>query len=447
LSAGVPGAQRPRLNESLHPLVKPLFAGNRRAIARAITAFESGAPDAASLAAAITPRLGRAHVIGITGAPGAGKSTLINALLGELLARGKRVGVVAVDPSSPISGGAVLGDRVRMAEHGSHENVFVRSVASRGHLGGLSRATSRIVDVMDAAGFDTIIVETVGAGQSEVEIAKIGDTRIVVCPPGLGDGIQAIKAGILEIADILVVNKGDSPLASRTARDLHEMLHLRRASAPKVAVLVTTATTGEGVPALVDKIAEHRGATGVGTRLRPRGGAPSIDDVAAVDAALRARDAKHFESTPVAQVTVASILAAARRAVANRKDPPWRVHALAGEALRTLLDALVHAGFQPASTGATAALIFTADHQLDRGDWLAYGMFVQAALSAARARGVECSCRGDLAPYHDLIESALGVSANEVVVFAAKLGYTDAVPQAEEAPEPVATFVTFSGFD
>jgi len=434
------------LNEGLHPLVKPLFAGNRRAIARAITAFESGAPEAASLAAAIAPRIGRAHVIGITGAPGAGKSTLINALLGELLARGKRIGVVAVDPSSPISGGAVLGDRVRMAEHGSHENVFVRSVASRGHLGGLSRATSRIVDVMDAAGFDTIIVETVGAGQSEVEIAKIGDTRIVVCPPGLGDGIQAIKAGILEIADILVVNKGDSPLAARTARDLQEMLHLRRASAPKVAVLVTTATTGEGVPALVDKIAEHRGATGVGTRLRPHAEAPTVDDVAAVDAALHARDMMQFAATPVSQATVAAILGAARRAV-PREDSPWRIHALAGEPLRRFVEALAQAGLQPASTGATAALIFTADHQLDRGDWLEYGMFVQAVLAAARARGVEACCQGDLAPYHEAIETALGLDANEVVVFSAQLGYTDAMPRLAEDSATVLPFVTFEGFD
>jgi len=434
------------LNESLHPLVKPLFAGNRRAIARAITAFEAGAPEAASLAAAIAPRLGRAHVIGITGAPGAGKSTLINALLGELLARGKRVGVVAVDPSSPISGGAVLGDRVRMAEHGSHENVFVRSVASRGHLGGLSRATSRIVDVMDAAGFDTVIVETVGAGQSEVEIAKIGDTRIVVCPPGLGDGIQAIKAGILEIADILVVNKGDSPLAARTARDLQEMLHLRRASAPKVAVLITTATTGEGVPALVDKIAEHRGATGVGTRLRPHAEAPSVDDVAAVDAALRPRDVMQFGPAPISQATIEAILGAARRAV-PRDDSPWRVHALAGEPLRRFVDSLAEAGLQPASTGATAALVFTADHQLDRGDWIEYGMFVQAVLATARARGVETCCRGDLAPYHEAIESTLGLDANEVVVFVAKLGYTDAAPRVAEGPVPGPSFVTFEGFD
>jgi GTPase len=435
------------LNETFHPLLKPLLAGNRRAIARAITVFEAGAPEAASLAAAIAPRLGRAHVIGITGAPGAGKSTLINALLGELLARGKRVGVVAVDPSSPISGGAVLGDRVRMAEHGSHENVFVRSVASRGHLGGLSRATSRIVDVMDAAGFDTIIVETVGAGQSEVEIAKIGDTRIVVCPPGLGDGIQAIKAGILEIADILVVNKGDSPLAASTARDLHEMLHLRRASAPKVAVLVTTATTGEGVPALVDKIAEHRGAKGVGTRLRPHAAAPSVDDVAAVDAALYAREVKRFLPMPVSQWTVAAILATARRATAGRADPPWRIHALAGEPLGQFLNSLAQSGFKAASTGATAALIFTADHQLDRGDWLEYGMFVQAVLAAAHARGVETCCRADLAPHHEAIETALGLGANEVVVFAAGLGYTDTAPRAAQLPEAAPDIATFAGFD
>ena len=427
--------------------VEALLAGNRRAIARAITAFESGAPEAAALAAAIAPRLGRAHVIGITGAPGAGKSTLINAVLGELLARGKRIGVVAVDPSSPISGGAVLGDRVRMAEHGSHENVFVRSVASRGHLGGLSRATSRIVDVMDAAGFDTIIVETVGAGQSEVEIAKIGDTRIVVCPPGLGDGIQAIKAGILEIADILVVNKGDSPLAARTARDLQEMLHLRRASAPKVAVLITTATTGEGVAALVDKIAEHRGAKGVGTRLRPHTEAPTVDDVAAVDAALRAREVKQFISTRVSKATIAATLAAARGAVASRDDAPWRIHALAGEPLRRFLDSLAQAGLRPASSGGTAALVFTAARCLDRGDWLAYGMFVQAVLAAARARGVESCCRGDLAAGHDAIAAALGLDANEVVVFAATLGYTDAAPGVADLPTPGSDNVTFRGFD
>ncbi len=429
------------------PNLAALLAGNRRAIARAITAFEVGAPEAASLAAAIAPRIGRAHVIGITGAPGAGKSTLINALLGELLARGKRIGVVAVDPSSPISGGAVLGDRVRMAEHGSHENVFVRSVASRGHLGGLSRATSRIVDVMDAAGFDTIIVETVGAGQSEVEIAKIGDTRIVVVPPGLGDGIQAIKAGILEIADILVVNKGDSPLAARTARDLEEMLHLRRASAPKVAVLVTIATTGEGVPALVDKVAEHRGATGVGTRLRPRTDAPTVDDVAAVDAALRARDVKQFLPTPVSQATITAILAAAGRAIARQEHLPWRIHALAGEPLLRFLESLKQGGFQAASEGGTAALVFTADHQLDRGDWLEYGMFVQAALAAARARGVETCCRADLARYNRVIGATLGLDTNEVVVFAAKLGYTDTAPRTADLPEPGTDTVSFTGFD
>jgi LAO/AO transport system ATPase len=427
--------------------IEALLAGNRRAIARAITAFEVGAPEAGAIAAAIAPRLGRAHVIGITGAPGAGKSTLINALLGELLTRSKRVGVVAVDPSSPISGGAVLGDRVRMSEHGSHENVFVRSVASRGHLGGLSRATSRIVDVMDAAGFDTIIVETVGAGQSEVEIAKIGDTRIVVCPPGLGDGIQAIKAGILEIADILVVNKGDSPLAARTARDLEDMLHLRRASAPKVAVLVTVATTGEGVPALVDKIAEHRGAAGVGTRLRPHTDAPSVDDVAAVDAALRAREVKEFLPELVSRTTIAASLAAARRSVVCREDSPWRIRAVAGPPLDRFLDSLAQAGLESTSAGGTAALVFSASRKLDRSDWLEFGMFLQATLAAARARGVESCCRADLAAFHEVIEAALGFEPNEVVVFAAKLGYTAPGPRVVGPLESGPDIAIFSGFD
>ncbi len=210
------------------PREAAILAGDRRAIARAISAIEQGETGARVIAAAIAPHLGHAHVLGITGAPGAGKSTLINALLGALLARGQRIAVVAVDPSSPITGGAVLGDRVRMGEHGAHENVFIRSLASRGHLGGMSRTTAQIVDVLDAAGFDTIIVETVGAGQSEVEITKIADTRLVVCPPGLGDSVQAIKAGILEIADILVVSKGDLPAAEVTVRDLEEMLRLRR---------------------------------------------------------------------------------------------------------------------------------------------------------------------------------------------------------------------------
>ena len=229
----------------------------------------SGRADAADvIALAVAPHVGRAHVVGVTGAPGAGKSTLIDALLGEYLARGQRIAVVAVDPSSPITGGAVLGDRVRMGEHGAHENVFIRSLASRGHLGGLSRTTSRIVDVLDAAGFDTIIVETVGAGQSEVEIAKVADTRLVVCPPGLGDNVQAIKAGILEIADVLIVSKGDLPAAEATVRDLKEMLRLRRAGATPVPVLTTAAARREGIAAVVDAVIAHASSVGRGRRFK-----------------------------------------------------------------------------------------------------------------------------------------------------------------------------------
>ncbi len=441
------------MNEVAQALVQPLLAGERRAIARAMTAFEADAPAAHALAAAIAPRLGRAHVIGITGAPGAGKSTLINALLGELLARGKRIGVVAVDPSSPISGGAVLGDRVRMAEHGSHENVFVRSVGARGHLGGLSRATSRMVDVLDAAGFDTVIVETVGAGQSEVEITRIADTRIVVCPPGLGDDIQAIKAGILEIADLLVVNKGDSPLAERTARDLREMVRMRRRRAPPVAVLVTVATTGAGVPALVDQIAEHRGATGIGKRLRPHAHAPSVDDIAAVDGALVAEHAgRKFLATPVPADLIGDILRVADRALTGWQTRPWRVRVLAGAPLARLGGKLAQAGFAAQSEGAPAWLVFTTGEALERAGWIDYGMFLQRVAGAARARGLDACCEGALARFHTLIAGELALDPAEIVVCALVLGFPDPAVSAP-AGEPgsrdhsIAPFAQFSGFD
>jgi len=250
--------------------VASILAGGRAAIARAITEIENGLPSADALSAALAPHGGRAHVVGITGAPGAGKSTLINALVREHAARGKRIAVVAVDPSSPITGGAVLGDRIRMTDAGATEAVFIRSLASRGTTGGLAKATRRIVDLLDAAGFDVIVVETVGAGQSEVDIAGLADTSVVVCPPGLGDGVQAIKAGILEIADVLVVSKGDLPAAAQAERDLSEMLHLR-AHRPgwRVRVVRTTATTGEGIPALADALAAHAEEAGVGRRRKP----------------------------------------------------------------------------------------------------------------------------------------------------------------------------------
>lgn len=232
-------------------------AQDRRAIARAITAIENGVGNTRTLLAQLAGATGRARVIGITGPPGAGKSTLVAAIVRELLARGRSVAVVAVDPSSPISGGAVLGDRVRMGDVQGDARIFIRSLATRGHLGGLTRTTREVVAVLDAAGFDDVIVETVGAGQSEVEIASVAATRIVVCPPGLGDDVQASKAGILEIADILVVNKADLPDAERTEHDLRAMLALRGGSAPKPPVMRTIATSGEGVVELVDAIARH----------------------------------------------------------------------------------------------------------------------------------------------------------------------------------------------
>ena len=232
-------------------------AGDRRALARTITAVENDPARADTTRAALASYVGRAHIVGITGPGGAGKSTLVNALVGELLKRGQSVAVVAVDPSSPLTGGAVLGDRIRMAEHQAHERVFIRSLAARGHAGGLSRTTAQVVDVLDAAGFDTVLVETVGAGQSDVAIAKLARTRIVVCPPGLGDEIQALKAGVLEIADIFVVNKADLPGADRTARDLLAM-PARRGSEHKRRVLKTVSITGDGVQELADAIVAMR---------------------------------------------------------------------------------------------------------------------------------------------------------------------------------------------
>ncbi len=243
-----------------------ILAGGRGALARAATLLENDRPGARALHARLLARGGRAHVVGITGAPGAGKSTLINALLAALVRRGRRVAVLAVDPSSPVSGGALLGDRVRMGEGGDPEGVFIRSVSSRGHLGGLSLMAGRIIDLFDAAGFDTIVVETVGIGQSEIEIARFADTKIVVCPPGLGDEVQAIKGGVLEIADLLVVNKGDLPTAARTVHDLQTSPGIRHRPDWRVPVMRTVATTGEGVDELCERIDAHARQVGNGRR-------------------------------------------------------------------------------------------------------------------------------------------------------------------------------------
>lgn len=225
-------------------LIQRITQGDRRALARAISCLEAADDSALEVRRAIAAQQGRAHVIGVTGPPGGGKSTLVSALITQFRRRGCTVAVVAVDPSSPYTGGAVLGDRIRMGEHQADEGVFIRSLASRGHLGGLAAAAGDVIDLFDAAGFDIVLVETVGAGQSEVEITRYADTRVVVCPPGLGDDVQAIKAGLLEIADVFVVTKADLPDARRTESELLAMIGLRRNASRTAAVKKVSALGG-----------------------------------------------------------------------------------------------------------------------------------------------------------------------------------------------------------
>ncbi|WP_148574611.1 methylmalonyl Co-A mutase-associated GTPase MeaB [Nocardioides caldifontis] len=240
-------------------LVEQARAGRQRAVGRLISLVEDESPALREVMAALAPHTGHAHVVGITGAPGVGKSTSTSALVTELRRRGKRVGVLAVDPSSPFSGGALLGDRVRMSEHATDPDVFIRSMAARGHLGGLAWSAPQALRVLDAAGFDVVLVETVGVGQSEVEVAGTADTTVVLLAPGMGDGIQAAKAGILEIGDVYVVNKADREGARTVRRDLRGMLSLaeRPEGAWRPPVLMTTANDGEGVPTVADALEEH----------------------------------------------------------------------------------------------------------------------------------------------------------------------------------------------
>jgi LAO/AO transport system kinase len=235
-------------------LVARMRAGERRAISRAVTELERLSKAAPRLLELIQQYLGHALVVGFTGPPGAGKSTFVNAYTVHLRQEGKSIGIIAVDPSSPVSGGAILGDRIRMTATLQDDAVFMRSLASRGHLGGLSPAAVRIIDALDAAGKDIILIETVGTGQSEIDVAEVADVRVLITAPGLGDDIQAMKAGLLEIADILVVNKGDREGAERTLQQLKGALALRAQDRPTVPVLRTTATTGEGVAAVAAAI-------------------------------------------------------------------------------------------------------------------------------------------------------------------------------------------------
>ncbi len=273
-------------------LVERARAGQARAVARLVSLVEDESDLLRPVMAALAPHTGRAHVVGLTGAPGVGKSTSTNALIGALRAAGKRVGVLAVDPSSPFSGGALLGDRIRMQDHASDEGVFIRSMASRGHLGGLSFTTPQAVRVLDAAGFDVVLVETVGVGQSEVEVAGLADTTMVLLAPGMGDGIQAAKAGILEVGDVYVVNKADRDGAERLRRDLRNGLSLteRAEGSWKPPIVLTVAQSGQGVEEVVDALSSHRewlGETGQLAVRRARRARAEVEAVAV--AALRKR--------------------------------------------------------------------------------------------------------------------------------------------------------------
>lgn len=247
-------------------IVERLLGGDRRALARMVTLIENEAPAARRYLAELHQHTGRAHIIGVTGAPGAGKSTLVTHLVRELRRREHKVGVVAIDPSSPFSGGALLGDRIRMMELAGDPQIFIRSMASRGSLGGLSASTRDVVRAMDAAGYDPIIIETVGTGQAEVEVMRAAQTVLVVCAPGMGDEVQAIKAGILEIADIFVVSKADRPGSEQTVAELAMMLSLDPARRQhdktqpywKIPVLKTSALKNAGLVELADAIQQHR---------------------------------------------------------------------------------------------------------------------------------------------------------------------------------------------
>lgn len=298
-------------------LVTRARRGEPRAVARLISLVEDAAPVLREVMAALAPHIGGASVVGLTGAPGVGKSTTTAALVSAYRRAGKRVAVLAVDPSSPFSGGALLGDRVRMQEHATDPGVYIRSMASRGHLGGLAWSTPQALRVLDAAGFDVLLVETVGVGQSEVEVASAADTTIVLLAPGMGDGIQAAKAGILEVGDVFVVNKADREGADQTVRELRHMLSLGDRRAPgdwRAPVLKTVASRGEGVDEVVAAVDRHAAWLAETGRLEARRRVRAADEIEAIAlGGLRERmSALHGD---------ARLDALAARVVAGETDP------------------------------------------------------------------------------------------------------------------------------
>ncbi|GIE93805.1 methylmalonyl Co-A mutase-associated GTPase MeaB [Paractinoplanes rishiriensis] len=315
------------MNHDVPTLVGRARAGDPRSVARLISLVEDGDPRLPEVAAALAPYAGHAQVVGLTGAPGVGKSTTTNELVRHLRATGKRVGVLAVDPSSPFTGGAILGDRVRMQEHTTDQGVYIRSMSSRGQLGGLSAATPQAVRVLEGAGCDVILVETVGVGQAEVEIASLADTTLVLLAPGMGDAIQAVKAGVLEIADVFVINKADRPGADATYRDIQGMLGLgeRAPGDWRPQVVRATAVRGEGIDDVVAAIEKHRGwlaDTGNLVARRERRAAVEVEAIAL--GVLRARIGNLREGTALPTL--------AAQVAAGESDP----YAAADELLKGL---------------------------------------------------------------------------------------------------------------
>ncbi|MDX6199857.1 MAG: GTPase [Actinomycetota bacterium] len=291
MTAGSSVGIRARRTADVPSLVEQATEGNARAVGRLISLVEDASPSLREVMELLAPRAGHARVIGLTGSPGVGKSTSTSALVSAYRKRGMRVGVLAVDPSSPFSGGALLGDRVRMQDHATDGGVFIRSMASRGHLGGLSWATPQALRVLSAAGCDVVLIETVGVGQAEVEIASLADTTIVLLAPGMGDGIQAAKAGILEVADVFVVNKADREGADQVVRDLRYMqsLGMEAPSQAKVdgkwvaPIIKTIAAKGEGVDDVIDAVEKHGAwmdSTGELDRRRTRRAADEVEAIA-----------------------------------------------------------------------------------------------------------------------------------------------------------------------
>jgi len=299
-------------------LVDGVLAGDTRAVARAITLVEDGDAEAYELVAKLYPHTGRAHAVGFTGPPGVGKSSLVSALVAHVRGLGKTVGVVSVDPSSPFTHGALLGDRIRLSDHFLDPGVYIRSMGTRGHTGGLAEATLQALLVLDASGKDIVFLETVGTGQGEIGVLTIADTVVLALQPGSGDAVQALKAGIMEIPDVIAVNKADQSLARATATDVRQVLALGPADAPKPPVLLTDALSGTGIAELWDAVAAHAAAPGLEERRRR-------NLAAEVFAVASARARRHLEAAVAGDPELTRLLEQVQR---RELDPLSAVRAI-----------------------------------------------------------------------------------------------------------------------